>query len=283
MTDLTLTVVGLGLIGGSVARSLRGKVKRIYAIDRDESVIAFASEQGVIDTPNGDPIPQSDVVMLCIYPDAAVEFVKSNIGSFKKGAILTDAVGIKTPLMNLYESLCDADFTYIGGHPMAGREVSGFINSLDNMFEGANFIITPPDGAPREKIAIIRRLAETMGCGMVIETTVENHDRVIAYTSQLPHAIATAMCDTPLLVKHKNYTGGSFEDVTRVAKINESLWSELFISNGEFLIEEIEHFCASLDSIKNAVKAGDKNGLEEIMRKVRLDKEMIDNGQNSVR
>lgn len=276
MKNMTVTIVGLGLIGGSIARSLCGKVGRLYAIDKDESVLDFAAKQGLIIKTDENPIPKSDMVVLCIYPCAAMDFIRENISNFKKGAILTDAVGVKTPLMRLYNEL-KPDFTYIGGHPMAGREVGGFINSLDDLFEGASFIMTPCEGATDEEKDKVRQLARAMGCGRVIETTVENHDRIIAYTSQLPHVIATAMCDTPLLVKHKNYTGGSFEDVTRVAKINEYLWSELFLSNRKFLIEEIDRFQASLDRLKNAIADGDKEKLQGIMAKVRRDKEMIDN------
>lgn len=279
MKDMTVTIVGLGLIGGSIARSLAGKVSKIYAIDKDKSVLDFAAEQGVIDTAPENPLAQSDMVILCIYPNAAVDFVKENLHSFKQGAILTDAVGVKTPIMNLYNEL-KPNFTYIGGHPMAGREVSGFINSMDNLFEGASFIITASDHAPKGSVDKVAALAKAIGCGRIIETTVENHDRIIAYTSQLPHVIATAMCDTPLLVKHKNYTGGSFEDVTRVAKINEFLWTELFLSNRDFLIEEIDRFQASLDRLKYAIENSDKDKLQGIMGKVRLDKEMIDNAQN---
>ena len=160
---------------------------------------------------------------------------------------------------------------------MAGREVSGFINSTDNMFEGANFIITASDDATEEQIQTIERLAGAIGCRTITRTTAREHDKIIAYTSQLPHIIATAMCDTPLLVKHKNFTGGSFEDVTRVAKINELLWSELFIENGEFICEEISRFTSSLEKIKHAIEKKDEKLLCEIMRKVRLDKEMVDN------
>ncbi len=276
MKHLTVTVVGLGLIGGSIARALRPHVQSLYAVDRDQSVLDFAQKQGVIDPAPEDALQRSDVVMLCLYPEASLEFVERHLKDFKSGCILTDAVGVKTPLMKLYHKL-KPGFTYIGGHPMAGREVSGFLNATDNMFAGAGFIITPPEDAAEEQIRVVERIAAAIGCRTIIRTTPENHDKIIAYTSQLPHAIATAMCDTPLLVKHKNFTGGSFEDVTRVAKINEDLWTELFIENKAYLIEEIDRFSASLERIKNAVAAGDAEQLRDIMRRVRQDKELIDN------
>ncbi|OQB14752.1 MAG: prephenate dehydrogenase [Firmicutes bacterium ADurb.Bin193] len=276
MKELTVTIVGLGLIGGSIARSLKSHVKKLYAIDRDKSIIDFAVGQGVIDPSPKDPLCESDVVILCIYPAAALDFLRENKDRIKKGAVVTDVVGIKTPLMELYNEL-KPDFTYIGGHPMAGREVSGFINSDGGLFEGASFIMTPCEGAGEGAVSVVEAIATAIGCRIVIRTTTEDHDRIIAYTSQLPHVIATAMCDTPLLVKHKNFTGGSFEDVTRVAKINEYLWAELFISNREYLTEEIDRFTKSLGRIKTAIEACDSDGLMRIMRKVRQDKEMIDN------
>lgn len=276
MKDLTITIVGLGLIGGSIARCLKPHVKRLYAVDTDENVISFTRAQGITDESPDNAVSLSDVVILCVYPNAALDFIKENSGRLKKGAVVTDVLGVKAPIMKLYNEL-KPPFSYIGGHPMAGREVSGFINSDDDLFAGASFIITPPDDAAEEQILTVEKIARTIGCTSVIRTTVENHDKIIAYTSQLPHVIATAMCDTPLLVKHKNFTGGSFEDVTRVAKINENLWTELFLANKDNLVEELERFADSLENIKNAVKAGDAEGLRQIMRRVRLDKEMIDN------
>jgi len=279
MNRLTVTVIGLGLIGGSVARALKSSVKAIYGVDRDSSVLNFAKEQNIIDDGYTDakvPLSRSDIVILCLYPNASLNFVGDNINNFKDNCILTDVVGVKSPLMKLYNET-NPNFIYIGGHPMAGREVSGFINSTDTMFNGANFIITPPNDATEEQIKIVESLAIAIGCATITRTTPENHDKIIAYTSQLPHVIATAMCDTPLLIKHKNFTGGSFEDVTRVAKINELLWTELFLNNSEYLIEEIDRFTNSLNNIKTAIKCGDNQALMEIMRRVRLDKELIDN------
>lgn len=279
MNSLTVTVVGLGLIGGSVARALKTSVKAIYGVDCDNSVLKFAKEQNIIDegyTNAKEPLCKSDIVILCLYPNASLNFVRDNINNFKDNSILTDVVGVKSPLMKLYNET-NPNFIYIGGHPMAGREVSGFINSTDTMFNGANFIVTPPLGATEEQIKVVEKLAIAIGCATITRTTPENHDKIIAYTSQLPHVIATAMCDTPLLVKHKNFTGGSFEDVTRVAKINELLWTELFLNNSEYLIEEIDRFTNSLNDIKTAIKCGDNSKLMDIMRRVRLDKELIDN------
>jgi len=272
---MKVTVVGMGLIGGSVARALNNKSFCVYGIDRDKNVIDFAVAHNIIKQCD-NPIEQSDVVILCLYPEASLDFVKQNISKFKKDCIITDVVGIKTPLTDFFEN-GDYNLTYIGGHPMAGKEVSGFINSAETMFAGANFIITPTKGATEAQIGVVRSIAEAIGCATITITTAQNHDKIIAYTSQLPHVIATAMCDTPQLVKHKNFTGGSFEDVTRVAKINENLWCELFLGNKDNIIEEINRFSESLDKIKSAIISNDKQSLTDIMRNVRLVKEKIDN------
>ncbi|MCK9478993.1 MAG: prephenate dehydrogenase [Firmicutes bacterium] len=279
MQNKTVTVVGLGLIGGSIARVLRPFVKKLYAIEQNSDVLDFAQKQGIVDVAPHNPLEESDIVVLCIYPGDSLVFVKENVNNFKKGCILTDTVGVKTPLMNLCKKL-NPPFTYIGGHPMAGREVSGFINSDKNLFSGASFIITPSDNAKAEQISLIEKFALALGCKVVIHATADEHDKIIAYTSQLPHIIATAMCDTPLLVKHKNYTGGSFEDVTRVAKINENLWTELFLENKKHLADEIKRFTASLEKIGRAIEQNDSEALRQIMRKVRLDKEAIDGGHS---
>lgn len=266
-------VVGLGLIGGSIAKALKGKVARLTAIDTDPAVLQKASS--LLDEGSGSPelIGDADLVILSIYPDAALDFVKENAHLMRSGALLTDAVGVKSPLMALCQEL---DLPYIGTHPMAGKEVGGFDNADGELFSGANFIIVPPGTASLEHMMLIEQLAKALGCGTVTHTNAETHDRIISYTSQLPHIIATAMCDTPLLLQHRNFTGGSFEDVTRVAKINENLWSQLFLQNADYLSEEIEHFLTSLQTIKDAIDKGDSEALTHILRRVRIAKEEVD-------
>ncbi|MDR0405678.1 MAG: prephenate dehydrogenase [Clostridiales bacterium] len=275
MRELTVTIVGLGLIGGSVARSLKPRVKTLYAVDQDASVLNFAAEQGVIDAATENPIPLSDVVILCVYPSAAEAFLRDNAENFKDGAVVTDVVGVKAPLARLYNRL-KPRFAYIGGHPMAGRETSGFLNASDDLFSGASFIITAPNDAEERHIALVEEIAAAIGCGRVLRATVEEHDQIIAYTSQLPHVIAAAMCDTPMFVKHKHFTGGSFEDVTRVAKINETLWTELFLANGEYLVGEIDRFTHSVGMLRDAVARRDGEALRQFLRRARQDKEMIE-------
>lgn len=282
MKDKIIAIVGLGLIGGSAARKLKKEGLTVFGIDKDALVCKQALSSGAIDkgfTDPVEPISEADITILCIYPLSAIKFIKKYAKCLKKGAILTDMIGIKTPFMQLCSEI-EGDFTYIGGHPMAGREVSGFLNSSEDLFIGANYIITPSEKADIKQIKCIENLAKLLGCGQIVLTTPEQHDEIIAYTSQLPHIIAVSMCDTPLLLKHKNFTGGSFEDVTRVAKINEVLWSELFLQNKDNLLKIIDNFENSIHRIRTAISNNDEAELKKIFIKVRKDKELIE-GENT--
>lgn len=279
MKDKTIAVIGLGLIGGSVARKLKKEGYTVLGVDINEQTCRQAEETGAVSKSYAGPkeaIAQADITILSVYPQAALEFVKTYSSDFKNDSILTDVVGIKTPLMELCESV-EGGFTYIGAHPMAGKEVCGFEHSTENLFQGANFIITPSKKANDKQIKCISDLAKSLGCGHIVYTTPQKHDEIIAYTSQLPHIIAVAMCDTPLLLKHKNFTGGSFEDVTRVAKINEHLWSQLFLQNKDNILDIIDGFEASIHKIREALCNNDEAELKQIFTKVRKDKELIEN------
>lgn len=279
--NTNIAVIGLGLIGGSVAKRLTRKGYKVTGVDIDKEVCTRAMTEGSVSDialPE-NALSAADLIILSIYPSAALDFVEKYCGCIKNGAILTDVVGIKQPLSDLCDDIA-AGFAYVGGHPMAGKEVSGYDNSTENMFEGANYVITPSKSANEADILVVEQLAEVLGAGNIVRTTPREHDEIISYTSQLPHIIAVAMCETPLLVKHKNYTGGSFEDVTRVAKINESLWSELFAMNKESLVNVIDEFESSVHRIKQAIINGDTELLKEIFVKVRSDKELIDGERN---
>ena len=274
MKDLTISVIGLGLIGGSIAKALRPHVKKIIGVDVKQSVIGSALNLGIIDKGLLNPRPaisESDVTFICLYPSLALEFVTQNTDFFKEDSILTDVVGIKTPMANLCDTL-DSKFTYIGGHPMAGKETWGFENSDTNMFRDRNYIITPSSKSTPSQVELIENLTRAMGFTTITQTTPEEHDKIIAYTSQFPHIIAVSMCDTPMLTKFHHFTGGSFEDVTRVANINENLWSELFLQNKEHLLEQIETFQKSISKITDMLHTDDEEGLKTLLRTIRENK-----------
>lgn len=277
MRNLTVAVIGLGLIGGSVAKKLSFEGVRVIGCDinkQTEKEALAAGAAGEI-LPPREAVAKADITVLCMYPYAALDFIKENKDFFKKGSVLTDVLGVKTPIAKLCSSL-DCNFAYVGGHPMAGKEVSGFDNASEYLFNGANYIIVPSEKANENQIQLIENMASLLGAAVITRTTPENHDEIIAYTSQLPHIIAVAMCDTPLLIKHTHFTGGSFEDVTRVAKVNAELWTQLFIQNREKLLAITDDFEKGIGRIKKALENEDADTLMKIFTKVKKDKELVE-------
>ena len=260
--DFSITIVGLGLIGGSYAMALRElNPKNLWAIDINEESIQYAEVSGIIDKGYIDasiPLKQSDIVIISLYPEDAVKFIKNNVENFKEGAIITDVSGIKEKIVNEVELFIPDYLDFVAGHPMAGREASGIGYASKDIFKNANYIITPTDKNKKENINIIKKLAYDIGCNNVIEVTPELHDKYVAYTSGVPHIIAAALMNSDSFDNEKGYfVGGSFRDATRVALINSSLWTELFVSNKENIIRELEEFQNNLAELKEAVKNED--------------------------
>lgn len=267
---MNVTIVGLGLIGGSIARRMRGFHDcRLRAVDINQESILLAKADGVIDegflTGEG-ALEDADLVILCLYPQANIDFIKRYVKHLKPGAVITDVSGVKEYVIAAMRQLLPLEIDFIGGHPMAGREVGGYQSSTDTLFDNASYLITPtPENRP-ENIALIRGLAKHIGCTTVITTTPEEHDAVIAYTSQLMHVMAVALCDNPMIERSTFFSAGSLRDCTRVAVINEKMWSELFCENKNHLLNRIEEMQHSLSKIAEAVRAEDRDTLEAIMR-----------------
>lgn len=261
---MKILIVGLGLIGGSLAKALRGfRNADIYGVDKNASVLKQAEADGVIlcGFSDGSGISQEcDLVIICICPQQAADFI--NRERFKKNALITDVCGVK---QFLYQSVIREDIHYIGGHPMAGKENGGYENSDATLFRGASYIITPSADDLSEHIALLHEMAEYIGCKKVVETTPAKHDEMISYTSQLMHVVAVALCDNHLLDKAEGFSAGSLRDCTRVAKLNSSMWSELFLSNRGELIQRINEFEQSMDTVKNALRAGDSETLRNFL------------------
>lgn len=274
---MIITVVGLGLIGGSVARRLRGfHDAAIYGVDTDDDTLALAAADGVIDRAFRDGsecVPVSDMVILCLYPKLNVDFCKEYAGLFKQGALITDVSGVKGYVIDSLDGVLPDGVEFIGGHPMAGRETGGYKSSTDTLFDGASYIMTPTKNNSAEKIALVREIAEYIGCRHVITTTPQEHDAMIAYTSQLMHAVAVALCDNPLIERSANFSAGSLRDCTRVALINADMWSELFLENKEALCARIDEMQRSLENIKNATQNDDREALKAIMNTARAQKQ----------
>lgn len=267
---MKIAIIGLGLIGGSIARRLRGFHDcTIAAYNRTAETLLLAKQDGAIDegfSDAGDAMDGADLIILCLYPQLNVDMVKNNLSRIKKGAVITDVSGVKGFMTDELSKILPDGVDFIGAHPMAGREVGGYKSSTDTLFNKASFLITPTKQNKPENVALIRELAEYIGCKHVVTTTPEEHDAVIAYTSQLMHVVAVALCDNPMIERSTFFSAGSLRDCTRVAIINAEMWSELFVENKDALAERIDEMQNSLEKIKTAVKNSDRDKLEEIMK-----------------
>ena len=267
---INILIVGLGLLGGSYAKGLKKLGFPVSAITLEQSSIDYAINNGIIDKGSTklDPelIGEADLVIFALYPHTFIEWISQNQHLLKKGAILTDVTGVKGCIVEKIQDMLRDDVEFIAAHPMAGKEVYGVENSDDSIFKGANYIVVPTEKNTPEGIELCRNLGELLGFKQVAELGVEEHDQMIAFLSQLTHCIAVSlMCcnNTPGL---EAYTGDSFRDLTRIARINDEMWSELFLSNREKLLEEMERFKVSFDELYLKIKDGDREGMRKMMQ-----------------
>ncbi|MBQ3053018.1 MAG: prephenate dehydrogenase [Clostridia bacterium] len=267
---INILIVGLGLLGGSYAKALKKLGFYVTAITKDADSIDFALEKGIIDkgTTKIDPeiIGEADLVIFALYPHIFIEWIKKNQQYFKASAVITDVTGVKGCIVREIQDILREDVEFISAHPMAGKEVSGVENSDETIFKGANYIVVPTEKNTTEAIELCCNIGELLGFKQVAILSVEEHDEMIAFLSQLTHCIAVSlMCcnNTPELEK---YTGDSFRDLTRIARINDEMWSELFLSNKDCLLNEMDKFKASFDELYNKIKADDREGMREMMR-----------------
>ena len=268
MQPKTILIVGLGLIGGSIAKALRTFTPhRVLAMDQDPEALDLAMACGAIEGPGYvEDLPQVDVLWLCLYPQAAVEFARKYGAALREDCIVSDACGIKNAVCpQLMELSRELGFVFVGGHPMAGKERSGFEASEATLFRGASYLLVPC-GAPDWAKDTMKELAMDMGFGRVVETTPEHHDEMIAYTSQVPHVLACAYVLSPRCPQHKGFSAGSYRDVSRVARINETLWTELFLDNREALSRELSTLIENLSSIQSTLDQEDGEVLKKQRR-----------------
>ncbi|MEG2930677.1 MAG: prephenate dehydrogenase [Ruthenibacterium sp.] len=270
MEQHNFCIVGLGLLGGSYAMGLTRAGCRVTAIDTRAEAIRYAQEHGLIaagGTVNFTAlVGQADAVILALYPGATVDWLRANAAYLKRGALVTDVCGVKRAIVDEIQSFLRPDVEFIASHPMAGREVSGVENADCAMFCAANFIVVPtPKNTPRG-IAFARALAQTLGFACITQLTCEEHDCMIGYVSQLTHAIAVSLMNANDNTHLAQYTGDSFRDLTRIARINAPLWRELFLLNRDNLLAEIDQFDAALSDLRAKLAAGDDAGLEALFR-----------------
>lgn len=268
--DTNFLIVGLGLMGGSYARALTNKGYTVNAITRNPASIDYAMKNNIIKygTTEIDEhlINSSDIIVFALYPHVLVDWLKNYQHLFKAGTVLTDVTGVKqTPIAQIYEFLRD-DVEFIPAHPMAGREVYGVENSDEKIFHNANFIVVPTEKNTREAIELCKELGRLLGFAKISELTPEKHDEMIAFLSQLAHCIAVCLMTCNQSENLQYYTGDSFRDLTRIANINEYMWSELFLLNKEPLLDMMQLFRDDFDKLMDYIKNDNKEAIMEMMR-----------------
>ena len=277
---MKIVIVGLGVIGGGYAMALKeAGYEEVYGIDKNIDTLRKAKDLGIIKEDYEDEreiIKSADLIVLAVYPNLVKNFIINNKDNFKDGAIITDVTGIKELFINEITNILPDNIDFVFAHPMAGREKKGIDYATNKVFKGANFLITVIDRNKYENLALIENLAYKMGFKNVKRISPKYHDEMIAFTSQLPHALAVALINSDIEGRNTGeFIGDSYRDLTRIANINESLWSQLFLGNNENLLQAIYNFEKELDKIKSCLENEDKETLQEIFIKSSLRREKL--------
>ena len=272
IVDITkrILIVGLGLLGGSYARGLKRFGFHISAITKEQSSIDFALKEGIIDEGSTEidarMIGEADLVIFALYPHVFVEWIAENQGLLKSGALITDVTGVKRSIVYKIQDILRPDVEFVAAHPMAGREVSGVENSTDKMFFGANYIVTPTEKNTPEAVETIIELGRLLGFSNVTTLSPEEHDEMIGFLSQLTHCIAITLMTCNDKENMEKFTGDSFRDLTRIARINDLMWSELFAANKDVLLEQMNLFIGKFNELKAMLESDDIDGMRAMMR-----------------
>lgn len=268
--DTRFLIVGLGLLGGSYAMALKKQGFAVSAVTRSQDSIDYALEQGLIDAGAAFPDPaligQADVAVLALYPHILLDWVAENQRFFKPGALITDVTGVKGCVVEPMQALLRPDVEFIAAHPMAGRETLGVRNADDRIFRSANYIVTPTERNTPEAIQACQELGRLLGFARISCLSPEEHDEMIGFVSQLTHCIAVALMTCNDIQHLERYTGDSFRDLTRIAKINDEMWSELFLANRPALLAEMDQFEAQFHRLREQLARGDTQGMRDMMR-----------------
>ncbi len=265
-----ILIIGLGLIGGSYGMALKRKGYSVSAITLDKESIDYAIENNIIDKGSCEVdeslINEADIIVFALYPHTFIEWIKEYGHLIKKGTVITDVTGVKSCVVYEVQSLLPEGVEFIAAHPMAGREKSGVENSDDSVFHNANYIVVPTEKNSFSAIELCKSLGEELGFASVSVLPPERHDEMIAFLSQLTHCIAVSLmcaCDDPNL---ERYTGDSFRDLTRIANINDEMWSELFLSNSEKLLSQMDAYRKAFDKLYDSIKNADREEMRSMMR-----------------
>ena len=269
--DTNILIVGLGMIGGSYARGLTKKGLKIHAIDTDEDTIEYALENNIIaeGTTEADPamIGRADVVIFALYPHIFKEWIRDNQQYLKSGAIITDVTGVKVCVVGDVQNMLRDDCEYIAAHPMAGCERLGIRNSNEKIFHAANYIVVPTERNTEEAKDVCRQIGKLLRFARISELPPDQHDEMIGFVSQLTHCIAMSLMTCNHTEKLEDFTGDSFRDLTRIARIDETMWSELFLLNKDALLHQMKLFTMEFSKLERMLMEADKEGIKDMMRR----------------
>lgn len=273
-----VAVVGLGLMGGSMAMAIRKYTDcAVYGWNRTQSVAQKAVEDGTLHGIADEAVlADADLIIISLYPQSTVDFLLEHMPRLKKGCIIVDLVGVKRFLQEqLEQPALDAGVHFIGGHPMAGKEFSGYAFATADLFQDASMILVPNASSPLWAVDEMDGFFMQLGFGRVVRCSAEQHDHMIAFTSQLAHVVSSAYIKSPEALRHNGYSAGSYKDLTRVAKLNEHMWTELFLRNAEPLVQEIDEIILHLTEYRDAIAGGEESRLCALLRDGRERKESL--------
>ena len=281
-----ILIVGLGLMGGSYALALSKKGYYVGAVDTDKSAISYALENGIIKSGKTDTDPsyigQFDLIIIAVYESVILKWINENQKYIKKNAVISDVTGIKSCFIyELQKNLRD-DLEFIGAHPMAGRESSGVQNASSEIFIGANYIVTPTEKNTKEAIGLCEGLGRLIGFSDISVLSPEKHDEIIGFLSQLTHCIAVSLMTCRDMQGMAKYSGDSFRDLTRIAKINDEMWSEIFLLNKKPLLLQMDLFKQSFDTLYDLILNDDRDGIRKIMKKSTFERELFDKKKGDI-
>ena len=275
---MNVGILGLGLIGGSLARAYALEGHTVYAIQRNETMLSFAMLAGAVHGKlNEETIPKCNLILLAIYPDGSASWLEKNAHLISKDALVLDCCGVKQEICSrCFPIAKEYGFTFVGGHPMAGSQFSGFKYSRADLFSGAPMVLVPP---VFDDIALLQRVKDALkpcNFGFFSVTTAEEHDKMIAFTSQMPHILSNAFIKSPTALKHKGFSAGSYKDLTRVAWLNPQMWAELFLENRDNVLFELDYYIESLKQYQQAIRDNDMDALVQLLDEGKKRKEEVD-------
>lgn len=275
---MNVGILGLGLIGGSLARAYALEGHTVYAIQRNESMLSFAMLAGAVHGKlNETSIPKCDLILLAIYPDGSATWLEKNAHLISKDALVLDCCGVKQEICSrCFPVAKKYGFTFVGGHPMAGSQFSGFKYSRADLFSGAPMVLVPP---VFDDIVLLQRVKDALkpcNFGLYSVTTAEEHDKMIAFTSQMPHILSNAFIKSPTALKHKGFSAGSYRDLTRVAWLNPQMWAELFLENRDNVLFELDTYIENLKQYQQAIRDNDMDRLVRLLDEGKKRKEEVD-------